>query len=67
MTASETAVHGMTERTGPDSLGCYKVGCLCGWDSAPTDRPQHLGRAYRSHRECERKQEERRTARRGSA
>lgn len=33
----------------PAGMGCTRAACSCGWTSAPTNRPQHLGRTYRSH------------------
>jgi hypothetical protein len=34
----------------PGSMGTTAATCSCGWESAPTNRPQHVQRAYTSHR-----------------
>lgn len=33
-------------------MGCTRAVCSCGWESAGTNRPQHLSRAIRAHKQA---------------
>jgi hypothetical protein len=50
-----------------DHWGCAIAICACGWESAPTNRPQHLGRAYRSHKADAEKRAAKAAAKRAAA